>query len=481
MRSSYLYAQSFLALTLGANLAFAQAHTPLADPILAPIPVAPIKLSLKTVMTGLVSPVTAAVAPGDDDHLYVVDQPGQLWRVDVSRKGGAATLLLDLSSRLITLGLFPPLNYDERGFLGLAFHPDFKQNGRFYTFTSEKLNGKADFSTLLAGDVANCQSVLTEWRVLGQDRNDRDGGTFTVDLSSARELLRIDKPEFNHNGGTLAFAPDGLLYISLGDGGQANDGGVGHVPGGNAQSLTPGNVLGKILRIDPTGRNSANGKYGVPAENQFAGKGQGAHEIYAYGLRNPYRMSFDSQKGTLIAADVGQNSIEELDVIQKGGNYGWPIKEGTFLFDPGGTPVANVGFVYADSPGQPAGFIDPIAEYDHRDPGDKFETRVAIVGGYVYRGHNIEDLRGHYLFGDYSGEVGTPANGHIFLFGGSNHNVEDVKIVGREKGLGLAVLGFGQDSKGELYLLANGTGTLNGKTGQVLRFGPAEDEDGADN
>jgi len=476
MRSSYLYTPVVLALSLGAHLSFAQTNVPLADPILNPVPVASIKLSLETVMTGFVSPVAATAAPGDDDHLYVVDQPGQLWRVAVLGAPAPATLVLDVSKRLVPLGLFPPLNYDERGFLGLAFHPDFRRNRLFYTFTSEPVGGTADFSTLSPGEVANCQSVVTEWQVRDQEGNWHGDAPFTVDPNSARVLLRIDKPEFNHNGGALTFGRGGLLYVSLGDGGNANDSGLGHVPGGNAQSLTPGNVLGKILRIDPLGRNSANGRYGVPADNHFAKNVNGAQEIYAYGLRNPFRMTYDPDTDALIAGDVGQNNIEEVDVIRKGGNYGWPIKEGTFLFDGGESrpaPDTGVGFVYADSPGQPAGLIDPVAEYDHEDAPSTTETRVAVIGGYIYRGRQIDYLRGRYLFGDYSGETGTPVAGHILLSGGSNHNVEDVKIAGRENELGLAVLGFGQDSKGELYLLANQTGTLNGQTGQLLRFGPA--------
>ena len=401
MRSAYLYAPGFLALTIAATLAVAQTHGPLDDPIPAPVPIAPMKLSLQPVMAGFVSPVAAAVAPGDADHLYVVDQPGQLWRITVAGKAAPATLFLDVSARLVRLGLFPPLNYDERGFLGLAFHPDFERNGRFYTFTSEPVTGKADFSTLSPGEVANCQSVVTEWQVRGLGQ--RQGETLTVDPASAHVLLRIDKPQFNHNGGALKFGPDGLLYISLGDGGNGNDAGPGHVPGGNAQSLAPGNVLGKILRIDPLGKNSANGLYGIPAANPFVGKSTGAPEIYAYGLRNPFRMSFDRERGTLIAGDVGQNNIEEVDVIRKGGNYGWPIKEGTFLFDGGGSrpsPHTGVGFVYADSPGQPTGLIDPAAEYDHADAPATTETRVAVIGGYVYRGRDIAALRGRYLFGD---------------------------------------------------------------------------------
>ena len=179
-------------------------------------------------------------------------------------------------------------------------------------------------------------------------------------VASQRELLRIDKPEYNHNGGALAFGPDGLLYISVGDGGFGDDQGPGHVPGGNAQSLAPGNVLGKILRIDPRGHNSANHQYGIPADNPFVGK-PGADEIFAYGFRNPYRMSFDQNTGQLWVGDVGQNAIEEVDIVQAGGNYGWHEKEGTFLFSPGARLNPNDGVVTANSPGQPEGLIDPVA------------------------------------------------------------------------------------------------------------------------
>ena len=472
-RSSFLYLPAFLALTAGT--AFAQPHVPLPDPIPALIPVSPMKLALQPVTDGLISPVAAAIAPGDDDFLYVVDQVGQIWKTSVSDDSPGRTLFLDVSARLVKLGLFPPLNYDERGLLGLAFHPNFRKNGLFYTFTSEPATKKADFSTLDPGQKADCQSIILEWRVkrtpgTGEDREE---GSFTVDLTSARELMRIDKPQFNHNGGALAFGPGQLLYISLGDGGNANDVAPGHVKGGNAQSLAPGNVLGKILRIDPLGNNSANKQYGIPSDNPFIGKPAGAVEIYAYGLRNPFRMSFDRGTGKLIAADVGQNNIEEIDIIKKGGNYGWPIKEGTFLFDNGGGLPTSIGFVYADSPGSPAGLIDPIAEYDHADGVGAAESRVAVIGGFVYRGTEIEGLSGNYLFGDYSGEIGTPVAGHIFTLSGPKNTLSEIKIKGRETGLGLAVLGFGQDSEGELYLLANQTGTLTGKTGQVLRFGPA--------
>jgi hypothetical protein len=246
---------------------------------------------------------------------------------------------------------------------------------------------------------------------------------------------------------------------------------VGHVAGGNGQSLAPGNVLGKILRIDPLGRNSANGKYGIPPDNPFVGK-PGANEIFAYGFRNPFRMSFDPF-GRLFVGDVGQNNIEEVDLVTSGGNYGWHVKEGTFLFDQDGPnsdtdPEVGKGFVYADSPGMPAKLIDPIAQYDHADGPDKPETRIAVIGGFVYRGHKLNELRGQYVFGDYSGEASKTPEGHLFILG-RNNRIENLVPVDRNP-LNMAVLGFGQDHRGELYLMANGTGTLLGKTGVVMKF-----------
>lgn len=439
----------------------------LEDPIPALIPASRVTVDLKTMATGFISPVTSALAPGDKNHIYVADQVGKLYKVSVSEQspGGTPSVFLDVSDRIVKVGLFPPLNYDERGLLGIAFHPDFKSKGLFYTFTSQPVAGKADFSTQPAGVAPDCQTVITEWKVA------QPGVAGSpVDYNSARVMLRIDKPQFNHNGGTLVFGLDKMLYISLGDGGAADDEGPGHVAGGNGQSLADGNVLGKILRIDPLGRNSANGKYGIPADNPFVGK-PGADEIYAYGFRNPYRMSFDQKTGKLWVGDVGQNDIEEVDVVVKGGNYGWPIKEGTFLFDTGNSrpaPDAGKGFVYQNSPGRPAGLIDPIAEYDHVDGAGLPEIRVSVIGGFVYRGDKIKQLRGKYVFGDYSAEIGEAANGHLYTLG-KNNRVEEIQVAGRTS-LGLAVLGWASDHDGELYLLANGTGTLNGTTGVVLKL-----------
>jgi glucose/arabinose dehydrogenase len=440
-----------------------QQHTPLEDPIPALIPQSPVKVALQPVLAGLVSPLAGASAPGDPGHLYVVDQVGQIWRVALAgpAQDSPTDLFLDVKALLVQLG-----TYDERGLLGLAFHPDFQANGLFYTFTSQPVNGPADFSTITAGMSANCQSVITEWRV------QRPGDPASpVDLASARELMRIDKPQANHNGGALVFGPDRMLYVSLGDGGSADDQDVGHARIGNAQSLLPGNVLGKILRIDPLGRNSANGRYGIPADNPMLGK-LGAAEIYAYGFRNPFRMSF-APDGRLIAGDVGQNSIEEVDVVTAGDNYGWRAKEGSFLFDVGGVstpddPEGDKGFVYADRPGTTAGMIDPIAQYDHVDGPDLPETRVAVIGGFVYRGAAIVPLAGRYVFGDYAGEGGATPAGHLFTLGASNA-VENLAATNRDP-FDLAVLGFAEDAAGELYVLANGSGSTGGATGVVLKI-----------
>jgi glucose/arabinose dehydrogenase len=433
----------------------AQQHAPLPDPIPGAIPQSPAHVALDTVMTGLVSPVAAVTAPGDPAHLYVVDQVGQVWRLPLAGGGAnpaaAPDLFLDVRTLLVPLGV-PPDFYDERGLLGLAFHPDFLSNGLFYTFTSQPVRGRADFSTQPPGVAPNCQTVITEWR-LATVGNPGNG----VDPSSARELMRIDKPQSNHNGGSLGFGPDRMLYVSLGDGGSGNDQGPGHAPEGNGQSLAPGNVLGKILRIDPLGRNAGNGKYGIPADNPFV-DGPGAPEIYAYGFRNPYRMAFDAS-GFLFTGDVGQNDIEEVDAVGAGQNYGWPVKEGSFLFDRG-------GFVYADSPRAPAGLIDPIAQYDHTDGAGTPELREAIVAGFIYRGTQVPGLAGHYVFGDYTGQPAP--SGHMFMLGPSNQ-VQEVVAANRNP-LALAVLGFGQDQQGELYLLANGSGTVQGMTGMVLKI-----------
>jgi glucose/arabinose dehydrogenase len=278
--------------------------------------------------------------------------------------------------------------------------------------------------------------------------------------------MRIDKPQFNHNGGGLAFGLDGRLYISLGDGGGADDqdgqpfiGGpvIGHGPDGNGQN--PASVLGKILRIDPQGVNSANGNYGIPADNPFASTSGYAKEIYALGLRNPFRFSFDTGSGDMYIGDVGQNNLEEIDIGVASGNYGWRVKEGSQCFDPNGT---DAGFAFSSSPcpGEPPGLNDPIAEYNHGDG-------LAVIGGFVYRGSALPALTGQYVFGDFSRNFGP--TGRLFHLEGGQ--VYEFPIIGMPS-LDLAVMGFGQDANGEIYLLGNQTAVPFGDTGVVLRIAP---------
>jgi glucose/arabinose dehydrogenase len=205
------------------------------------------------------------------------------------------------------------------------------------------VDAAADFSTTPAGETANHQNVVHERQVI--EPCDPD---FVVVPGMAREVLRIDQPQFNHDAGALVFGRDGMLFIALGDGGAADDQGVGHVPGGNGQD--PGSILGSIMRIDPQGSDSGNGQYGIPIDNPFVGVPGVLPQIYAYGLRNPFRFSFDSKNGDMYIADVGQNDIEEVNLGVAGGNFGWNIKEGMFCFDPNG-----------DDPGRVDGMISKMS------------------------------------------------------------------------------------------------------------------------
>ena len=281
-----------------------------------------------------------------------------------------------------------------------------------------------------------------------------------------REVISFGKNANNHNGGTIAFGPDGYLYLGTGDGGNANDVGTSHIePGGNGQNLsTP---LGKMLRIDPlnpaltagsVNTISINGQYRIPAGNPFQGAGQ-VPEIYAYGLRNPYRFSFDTLNGQLIAADVGQNNVEEIDRIVLGGNYGWALKEGDFLFNRTTGPGGTAGTVGVRSPGNPGGLIDPISgalgmlEYDHGDG-------ISITGGFVYRGTGIPELVGKYVFGDLALHTPPRADGRLFYADLDTGEIDEFLLPQFANGIlpdGLTVHGFGQDAGGELYALVTNT------------------------
>lgn len=441
-------------LTLFAGLS-SPASAQLADPIPGSIPQGSIPVALETVATGLTAPSWGTFAPGDSGRLFVTDQDGLLWAIDLAT--GDKTVFLDVSGQLVALGIFGPGSFDERGLLGVAFHPNYASNGLLYTYTSEPVSGLVDFSTMPPATTANHHSVITEWQVPNPTNP-----ASVVNPSSERELLRIDQPQFNHDAGALNFGPDGRLYISLGDGGGADDldgqnfiGApiVGH-GSGNGQDTS--NVLGTILRIEPSGSNSANGQYGIPADNPFVGQAGFVDEIYAYGLRNPFRFSFDSGTGAMYIADVGQNDIEEIDLGVAGANYGWNLKEGTFFFDPDGN---NVGFVTDVDPGVPPGLVDPIAQYDH-DEG------IAIIGGFVYRGTGIPSLQGSYVFGDFARTFSN--DGRLFHLGVGNQ-IFEFPLVG-QTALNLSLLGFGQDAEGEVYVLANATGVPFGDSGVVLKL-----------
>jgi glucose/arabinose dehydrogenase len=468
------------ALLATAGTASAQADK-LVDPIPALITNAQgVTVKLVPVAKGLVAPVWGSSAPGRPHELFVAEQTGQVVAIDL--KTGLTRTFLDASSRLVPLGVFR--GYDERGLLGIAFHPNYRKNGLLYTFTSEPKNTLTDFPTP-QGAAANVHSTITEWHV---NSPGTDGAL--VDPGSARVLMRFAKPQFNHNGGGIAFGPDGLLYIGSGDGGAANDAGPGHTAKGNAQD--PSNLLGKILRIDVDARSAPNAQYGIPRGNPFAPKGGPAggqagcddgfcDEIYAWGLRNPFRISFDRKTGQLLTGEVGQNDVEEVDIVRKGMNYGWPYKEGTFFFKV--NPANSQGYVSDVDPGVPAGLAGPLAQYDHGEG-------IAIVGGFVYRGESIKALRGRYVFGDYS-RVFFGNNGRLMHLvnrldddgeggrAGAMSPIAEFKLDG-QAALNLSVLGFAEDARGEIYLLANSTGIPQGTTGVVLKLVPVAGADGGD-
>ncbi len=435
-------------------------------PIASPIVKGSHRIELQTVATNLAAPHYLTHANDGSGRLFVVDQAGDI--VVIKNGMQQATPYFSTASLLTPLGLFgtgnPFTDYDERGLLGLAFHPDFSTEnsagfGKFYTHTSEVVSGPADFTVPLSpGVLPDHQGVIREWTV--------NPLADIVAPSSSRELLRVDQPQFNHNGGALVFGPDRNLYLGFGDGGQARDVGEGHGASGNGQNLDT--VHGSILRIDPLGNNSANGQYGVPQDNPFV-SASGIDEIYAYGLRNPFQFSFDvdpatgmvgqSFSGNLIVADVGQSNVEEINVVGRGDNLGWNYKEGSFFYDPltntvSETPFGSISLPPSFSP------VDPILEYDH-DEGS------SIAGGFVYNGSELTGLQGKYIFGDFTaGGFFTPG-GRLFVGDLTTGSIEELRIGLDDRELGMFVKGFGRGADGEIYLLAG------------TNLGPFRDSSGA--
>lgn len=335
---------------------------------------------------GLQHPVFVAQPPDGSQRLFLVEQPG---RIRILRgKTLVAQPFLDITGKSLSTGF-------EQGLLGLAFHPSYRTNGRYFVNYTRVPDGA---------------TVISEYRASSNpDESQR----------TEKILLTIPQPYVNHNGGMLAFGPDGFLYIGMGDGGSRGD------PQNRAQNREE--LLGKILRIDVDHGTP----YAIPDSNLFA-KGDGRSEIFAYGFRNPWRFSFDRETGELWVGDVGQNDWEEIDVVQSGGNYGWRIMEGTHCFSPKTGCTSK-------------GLIMPKAEYATRSP------RCTIVGGYVYRGNRMPSLKGTYVYGDFcSGEIFGLKDGQSSVLSATDSRITS----------------FGQDEAGELYMA--------GHSGAIFRLVPRE-------
>ena len=328
------------------------------------------------------APIVYAQAPGDASKAYVATQGGQIFVFDNRTDVASRTVFLDLTDRT--------RNNGEQGLLGMAFDPAFASNRYVYVYYSKNANPNTD--------VGN--AVVTRFTA--------SANGLTADRASGVQLLNEPDRFNNHNGGALMFGPDGMLYVAIGDGGSGGD------PDNNAQNL--GNVLGKILRLQPDG--------GIPADNPFVGRAGARGEIWAYGLRNPFRASFDAATGQLWAGDVGQNEYEEIDVISKGGNYGWRLREGKHDFNTS-DPRATVPL------------IEPLYEYRH-------SLGCSITGGVVYRGSAIPKLAGQYLYSDF-------CSGTLWAL---NHENGNRVLANTTLGSVPNPSGFWEDLAGEVFITA---------------------------
>lgn len=405
---------------------------------------------LQLVADNFVSPLGVVTVPDQSNRLFVFDQVGKIWIIGADGKK-LTTPFLDVSSKLVSLDG----GYDERGLLGLAFHPNYKSNGRFFVYYT--------LPPRPASPAWNNLSRVAAYKV-SADPN-------VADINSEQVILEMDDAQSNHNGGALAFGPDGYLYIAIGDGGGANDVGPGHVPdwyatnaGGNGQDIEA-NLFGDILRIDVNGASS----YSIPADNPFVNKA-GKDEIYAYGFRNPYRFSFD-MGGTnqLFVGDAGQNLYEEVSIVTKGGNYGWNVKEGTHCFNAANNQQELGSCPMADPMGTP--LTDPIIEMKNAaNPSGGVAT--TIIGGNVYRGKELPAYAGKYIFGIYSQPGNTP-NGQIFVANAANSGLwsfEKIALKSAPDHLGYYLKGFGQDEAGEIYLTVSTNAGPSGANGKVFKL-----------
>jgi glucose/arabinose dehydrogenase len=336
------------------------------------------------------APVEYTYANDGTNRMFIIEQSGRIKVVNQATGAKSADTYLDIKNKVAYGG--------EMGLLGLAFHPKFKENGYFFV-NYTKNNPR--------------ETVISRFKASSVDAR-------KVDPASEVVLFTFRQPYSNHNGGKVAFGPDGYLYIATGDGGSGGD------PQNNAQNRT--NLLGKILRIDVNGTDK--GKYGIPADNPYKASKDGfREEIYAYGLRNPWRFSFDKQ-GRLWVGDVGQNAIEEIDIVTKGGNYGWRIRE------------ANTGFKPDEKSPDP--LIDPIFQYSHSD------NNLSITGGHVYEGKAVPALAGKYIYADY-------VSGRVWALTPTGANKATNQLISDRAG---TISAFGEDRSGELYLCDHADGKI---------------------
>ncbi|MCE3258387.1 MAG: glucose/sorbosone dehydrogenase [Bacteroidetes bacterium] len=366
-------------------------------------------IKTKVIAKNLTAPVAMDCPKDGSNRLFICEQRG---KIKIIKNGKLLDkVFLDVSAKLDDIGKV----YSEKGLLGIAFHPKYKTNGRFFIYYSAPPSSDD-----------NHKSILAEYKV----SSDPD----VADPASESILLQIAQPEFNHNGGQLAFGPDGFLYVGLGDGGGAGD---DHGARGNGQNLEK--LLGKILRLDIDSQSP----FAVPKDNPFTNVKDARSEIWAYGLRNPWRFSFDRKTGRLFCADVGQNKFEEVNIIKKGKNYGWRIMEGNHCFNPkDNCDTKNLEL--------------PIAEYG-RDKG------ISVTGGFVYRGKNMPAFDGKYIFGDWKGKM------YYLEESGGKWVMQDMTIEGKKNNdLDFNINSFGEDENGEIYILVQKfTGTF-ASNGEVL-------------
>ena len=410
---------------------------------------AEVTVKLEVAADGLTAPLNLVAPPDGTKRRFITEQIGVI-KILMPDGKMLDEPFLNIRHRIPKLHQ----DFDERGLLGLAFHPDFKSNGRFFVAYSGYLPGDSTLDKVVWYDHTN---YVAEYKVSASNPN-------KADPLSERIVTKIDWPQFNHNGHWIGFGPDGFLYISTGDGGYANDWGIGHhVTKGNGQDL--GSVNGKILRIDVDKSDPAvGGAYGIPADNPFVGRQDAKAEIWAYGFRNPWRFSFDmGGSKQLFCADVQQNSIEEVDIVTKGGNYGWRVKEASKCFD------------YVNPNTHPAscestGMIDPIVEYPNCNVTQDCKG-LSITGGYVYRGSN-GPWQGKYFFGDWSKQFGV-RDGRIYVASesGGKWTMEDVKVSNMPT-FNSYVLAFGQDADGDVYVLTQDTTGPVGGLAKIYKILP---------